>query len=135
MRDITLLTKEPFEYEKVHDLIREAFKDFEVVTDSPDQDKGRIYLEKGRNNVIDIYFTPEDTMSNFQYEFEEEQLSMFPFDVYLTCVLFRGEEAINRLIQALINSGLEFWIHAESGDILKPKEFLPYRFYIAKKSD
>lgn len=75
-------------------------------------DKGRIYLERGRNNVIDIDFTPEDTMSTFPYEFEEEQLRTFPFNVYLTCVLFRGEEDINRLIQVLLNSGLEFWIHA-----------------------
>ena len=74
-------------------------------------------------------------MSTFPYEFEEEQLRTFPFNVYLTCVLFRGEEAINRLIQVLFNSGLEFWIHAESGGILKPKEFLPYRFYVAKKPD
>lgn len=127
MRDITLLTKEPFEYEKVHDLIREAFKDFKVVTDSPDQNKGRIYLEKGRNRVIDIVFTPEDTMSKFQDEFEEEELRTFPFDAYLTFVLFRSEESIKKLVKALIDSGLEFYVSDEDSVIVEAKDFVPHQ--------
>ena len=135
MRDITLLTKEPFEYEKVHDLIREAFKDFDVITDSPDEDKGRIYLEKGRNRVIDIDFTPEDTMSKFRDEFEEEELRAFPFDAYLTCVLFRSEETIKKFVKALIDSGMDFYVSDEDDIIVKTKDFVPHQDINRKSQD
>ena len=126
MRDITLLTKDPFRYENVHDLVLETFKGYKVNVDSPNQDCGRIYLEKGRNRVIDIDFTPDDTMSGFEYEFEEEQLKEFPFDAHLTCVLFRGEETIKRFVKALMDSGLEFYVHDEDSKIVKAKDFVPH---------
>lgn len=87
------------------------------------------------SRVIDIDFTPEDTMPKFQYEFEEEELRTFPFDAYLTCVLFRSEETIKKLVKALIDSGLEFYVSDEDGIIVKAKDFVPHQNINRKSQD
>lgn len=125
MRDVTLLTKKPFDYGSVHNLIIAEFKEYEIVVDNPNEGNGRIFLCEGKR-IIDIDFTPSDTMSAFQYEFEEEQLTQFPFEVYLTCVLFRCGEAILKLVKALLAAGIEFWIHDEDGEIVTPQSFVPH---------
>ncbi len=131
MRDIELMTKEGLRYEDIHDLIREKFQDYETITDDPKEDEGRIYVRKPEGHeVLDIYFSPGDTMSQNSEWYEEWQLKRFPFDPHLTCVCFRGEETINRFVQALVDFGLEFWVLAESDEILEPKDFLPYHFYM-----
>ncbi len=124
MRDIVLLTKNGFRYEDMHDIILNAFLGFEAKVDDPCEGYGRIWVAKGQQK-IDIDFTPDDVMSAFQEEFEEDQLDVLPFDAHLTNVNFRVSKAIIQLINALINAGIEFWVLDEDGKIVSPDAFVP----------
>lgn len=106
MRDLILITQRPLTDELVHGILAKTFTAFDVLDSSPDH-----LLMKSKKNGIEIYFTPDDTLSDPQNMMGEETINSVPCHFqYLTNVSYTGASIAKTLVKSLQEEIGEFWI-------------------------
>lgn len=121
MRDLILITKTPLTSESIFNILKTAFPSFKVLDLHTDH-----LLMKSKTQGFEIYFTPDDVLSDPANMMGDETIAKVPSCFqFLTNIGYTSASIAKKLIISIQNEIGDFWIDDDDFEWLgSSKDFL-----------